>query len=152
MPSSPPEAVAVIQSLINDSYGWFVDIVAERRKLDRPTALRLADGRVYSGRQALTAGLIDEVGGEGEAFAWLVKEQHIAGDLRIVEWKKEEPASSFSFAEQAVLILARQAGLDPVAAQAGGLARFLPRGLSLDGLLSVWQAPAALNDAEGAAR
>jgi protease-4 len=146
-----PEAIAVIQSLIGDTYNWFVDIVAERRKLDRPTALRLADGRVYSGRQALAAGLIDEVGGEEEAVAWLIKEKGIAADLRIVEWKKEEPASSFSFADAAVRLLARQAGFDPESA-ASGLSRLLPQRLNLDGLQSVWQAPAALGDTEGTAR
>jgi len=147
-----PEAIAVIQSLVGDSYDWFVDIVAERRQLDRPTALRLADGRVYSGRQALAAGLIDEVGGEEEALAWLVAEKNIDAGLRVVEWKKEEPVRGFSFAEAAIVYLARQAGLDPLAVGASGLGRLLPQRLSLDGLLSVWQAPAALNDAEGAAR
>ena len=147
-----PEALAVIQGLIGDSYDWFVGIVAERRNLDRPQALRLSDGRVYSGSQALAAGLIDEVGGEGEAFDWLVKNKGIDPTMRIVEWKKEKPESSFSFAQAALSLLARQAGLDPAMLGAVGLGRLMPERLNLDGLLSVWQAPAALNDAEGARR
>src|SRR5690606_37690643 len=46
-----PEARAVIESIVRDSYDWFVDIVAERRGLDRSDALVLADGRIYTGRQ-----------------------------------------------------------------------------------------------------
>ena len=65
------EAKAMLQSVINDTYNWFVDIVAERRKLDRTQALALADGRIFTGRQALDAKLIDEIGGEDVAIAWL---------------------------------------------------------------------------------
>lgn len=144
-----PEALAVVQSLVTSSYDWFVDIVAERRKLDRPTALRLSDGRVYSGTQALAAGLIDEVGGESTAFDWLVKQEHIDPGLRVVEWKKQDPESSFGFSSAALLLLARQAGLDPAALAAIGIGRLLPARLNLDGLLSVWQAPGALDGAEG---
>jgi protease IV len=147
-----PEAVAVIESLIRDSYDWFVDIVADRRKLDRPTALRLADGRVYSGRQALAFNLVDELGGEREALAWLVAQKGIDAKLRVIEWKKEEPSRGFSFANATLLWLAHQAGVSPEILRASGVADWLPSRLSLDGLLSVWQAPAALNDAEGAAR
>ncbi len=42
------EARAVIQGLVNDTFGWFVDIVAERRNMPRPLALTLADGRIYN--------------------------------------------------------------------------------------------------------
>lgn len=147
-----PEALAVIQSLVGDSYNWFVDIVAERRKLDRPSALRLSDGRVYSGNQALAAGLIDAVGGEDVALAWLVNEKNIDPKLRVVEWKKDDEQSGFSFAEAALFLLIRQVGLDPSGGEAAGIGRLLPQRLGLDGLQSVWQAPVALNDAGGTAR
>ncbi len=72
-PFRPPseEAKAVIAGIVNDSFNWFVDIVAERRGLARRDALMLADGRMFSGRQALAAKLIDEIGGEEKAIAWL---------------------------------------------------------------------------------
>ncbi|SHF63419.1 protease-4 [Kaistia soli DSM 19436] len=145
-----PESLEVVKSLIDDSYNWFVDIVAERRRLDRPTALKLADGRVYSGQQAKAAGLIDGIGGEGEARDWLSKEKGIDPALSVIEWKKEEPSRGISFADVAVRLVARQLGFAPDALDAGGIAPWLPR-LNLDGLLSVWQAPQEFN-AGGSAR
>ncbi|MCX5494942.1 signal peptide peptidase SppA [Kaistia dalseonensis] len=147
-----PEATAVIEGLIRDSYDWFVDIVAERRKLDRPTAVRLADGRIYSGRQALAAGLVDEIGGEDQAVAWLAKAKSVNASLPIVDWKKEEPSRAFSFAHAAVTWLAVQAGLPPEFVRASGISDLIPARLNLDGLMSVWQAPVPLNDAGGLQR
>jgi len=66
---------ASYQSLVDDSFDWFVDIVADRRALERSKVLRLADGRVLTGRQALSEGLIDAIGDETDALAWL-KENH----------------------------------------------------------------------------
>ncbi len=145
-----PESLAVIKSLIDDNYNWFVDLVAERRRLDRPTALRLADGRVYSGQQAKDAGLVDGIGGEDVALDWLTREKGIDPALRVLDWEKERPERGFSFAEVAVRLMARQLGFAPDAIDASGLAPWLPR-LNLDGLLSVWQAPDGF-DAGGARR
>ncbi|WP_415155977.1 signal peptide peptidase SppA [Maritalea sp.] len=63
------------QALVDDSYNWFVDIVAERRQIERSQVLILADGRVLTGRQALAEKLIDAIGDETDALAWL-KENH----------------------------------------------------------------------------
>jgi protease IV len=145
-----PESLAVIKGLIDDSYNWFVDLVAERRRLDRPTALRLADGRVYSGQQAKDAGLVDAIGGEGEAREWLSREKGIDPALRVIDWEKEKPSRGFSFADIAIRLVARHLGLMPDAMGADSLAPWLP-GLKLDGLLSVWQAPVGL-DGGGAQR
>src|SRR5690606_29835477 len=64
-PFHPPSEAAqqMIRSMILDSYDWFVDLVAERRKLSREEALRLADGSIFTGRQALQARLVDSLGG-----------------------------------------------------------------------------------------
>jgi protease-4 len=146
-----PEALAVIDSLIRDTYNWFVDIVAERRKLDRPKALALADGRIFSGRQALDAGLIDEIGGEETAIAWLAKEKGVDAELSVIDWKPSESSLPFSFGSAAVAWLAREIGIPVELLRATGLAEGIPARLQLDGLLSVWQAPTGLN-AEGASR
>lgn len=74
---------AAIKLLIDDSYRWFVDLVAERRNLTPERARELSDGRVYSGRQALEAKLIDQIGGMPEARAWLEKEKDISGKLPV---------------------------------------------------------------------
>jgi protease-4 len=131
------EAKAVIASVISDSFNWFVDIVAERRGLPRPQALSLADGRIYSGRQALDAKLIDEIGGEDVAVKWLGTK----GDdtnLPIRDWQPKQEGV-WSFANAASLWITRTLGLSPNLLNATGLDRILPENLRLDGLLSVWQ-------------
>src|SRR5690606_35732942 len=68
---------ASIAALVDDSFQWFVDIVAERRGLSRPVALALADGRIITGRVGVETGLIDAIGGELEALAWLEAEREL---------------------------------------------------------------------------
>ncbi|MGE5381071.1 MAG: signal peptide peptidase SppA, partial [Methylocystaceae bacterium] len=60
-PVSDAEKV-IVQSLVHESYGFFVDAVAKGRNMDRSQVLKLADGRIYSGSQAKSLGLVDEVG------------------------------------------------------------------------------------------
>jgi protease-4 len=62
-----PEERQILQALLDDVYTQFVTAVAEGRKLDRDAVLRLADGRVYSGRQALALRMVDELGGLEDA-------------------------------------------------------------------------------------
>lgn len=74
-----PQARAMLDRAIRDTYDWFVDLVAERRGLARDRALELADGRVVTGHQALTSRLVDEIGEESVAQAWLVSKGLPAG-------------------------------------------------------------------------
>ena len=92
------ESRAVIQGLIKDTYDWFVDIVAERRSLARNDALTLADGRIFTGRQALTAKLVDEIGGEEAALAWLAT-KGVDAKLPVSDWKPERSDRGFFSAE-----------------------------------------------------
>jgi protease-4 len=116
------EGRAVVQGLVDDSYDWFVGLVAERRGLPREAARTLADGRVYTGRQALAAKLVDELGATREARRWLEEQHGIPATL---------PVKSIS------LPSAPESALDWLT----GLAKkmvFSER-LRLDGLKSVWQ-------------
>jgi protease IV len=144
-PFRPPsdEAKAVIESIVHDSYDWFVDIVAERRGLARPDALTLADGRVFSGRQALAANLIDEIGGEDAAIAWLASAKGVNAKLPIKDWapKKDGVGGIFSSADAIALWLAQRVGIAPNFLRGSVIDQFLPDRLKLDGLMSVWQAP-----------
>lgn len=124
-----PEARAVLEGMIKDSYDWFVGIVAERRKLDLETARKLADGRVYTGNQALAAKLIDAIGGQDVAIAWLETERGIAKGLPVVDWKPR-PVSSEDWG------LARSFANEIV--RSIGLEGFVPERPRLDGLISVW--------------
>lgn len=118
------EGRAATRLLIDDMYDMFVGMVAERRNFDRETALKLADGRVYTGRQAKANGLVDALGGIGEARDWLAT-KGIDGDLPLREiqvWRDEPLLGG----------MARSA----VSAMFGKT--YLPERLRLDGLVAVW--------------
>ncbi|MBI4185085.1 MAG: signal peptide peptidase SppA [Proteobacteria bacterium] len=70
-----PAAREATQAVVLDMFDMFVELVAERRRLGRERALALADGRIFTGRQAVANGLVDEIGDETEARAWL-KSRH----------------------------------------------------------------------------
>ena len=59
-------------------YDQFVGMVAAARHMDVDAVRKLADGRAYTGRQAKELGLVDEIGGEIEARAWLAKQHGVA--------------------------------------------------------------------------
>ena len=77
-----------LQTLVMDLYDQFVGLVAAGRHMDMAQVKALADGRAYTGRQALHLGLVDEIGGEDQALHWLQTQRHIAADLPVREDKK----------------------------------------------------------------
>jgi len=125
----------MIRNMILDSYGWFVDLVADRRKLPREDVLKLADGTIFTGRQALNVKLIDKLGGDDDIRAYL-ESRGVSRDLPVVDWK-ERSSSSFWFAG-ALAQLFRQSGLAETIAP-DALRLFGTDKLFLDGLVSVWQ-------------
>lgn len=133
---APPGAEAMMRAVLLDSYDWFVDIVAERRKLAHDKALALADGSVFTGRQALKNGLVDAVGGDEAARDWLAG-KGIARSLPIVDWPRSGSSGFPFFARATALIFHGLAG-----SAANGPGDFSGLGgpkLFLDGLVSVWQ-------------
>jgi len=72
-----PEARQANKETVLDMYAMFVDMVAERRGLPREQVLTLADGRVFTGRQAKGNKLVDAIGGEREALDWLAEKKEI---------------------------------------------------------------------------
>jgi protease-4 len=73
----------VLQGLVMDMYDQFVGMVASGRHLDVARVRELADGRAYTGRQALRLGLIDAIGGERDARLWLAQQKGVAASLPI---------------------------------------------------------------------
>jgi protease-4 len=130
------EARAAIQSLVLDSYDWFISLVAERRNLDMATARRVSDGRIYTGGQALELGLIDAIGGEDAVRDYLASTHDIDRDLEIRDWKPDGSLGGIGLVETAAAI-ARLAGLDQLAATLARLHHLRIGGL--DGLVSLWQ-------------
>ena len=128
------EERAMLRALVMDSYDWFVGLVEERRPLSRAEALAVADGSIFTGRQALERKLVDSLGGEEKAVEWLA-EKGVDGKLDIVEWKAPRRGGLLSPLSAAGLFGALT-GLDRVG---GELARRAGAdGLFLDGLLSLW--------------
>lgn len=62
-----PEERRVLQTLLDDVHGQFIDAVAKGRKLPREQVLQFADGRVFSGTQALSLKMVDALGGLEDA-------------------------------------------------------------------------------------
>lgn len=126
---------AMIRRMILDSYDWFVDLVADRRPLDRAEVLALADGSIFTGRQALANKLVDELGGEATARKWL-ESKGIGADLEIREWKPKSELGVLAPLDLSSRI-AEWVGLP---AQGGALIEQLGADrIFLDGLVSVWQ-------------
>jgi protease-4 len=133
------DAKAMIRNLVMDSYGWFVDLVADRRKLPREEVLKLADGSIYTGRQALKNKLIDTLGGEDEIRAYLAT-RDVKKGLPIVDWKDTGGNSSFFWSGAASWLL-NLLGYDDFL-KGEDLQKIMTEKLFLDGLLSVWQGAA----------
>ena len=129
------EERAMLRALVMDSYDWFVGIVDERRPLSRAEVLAVADGSIFTGRQGLQRKLVDSLGGEEQAIAWLAT-RGVDAELSVIEWKPANQGGLFS-----PLSLAGAAGallgLDRVGPEL--MRRSGTESLFLDGLLSVWQ-------------
>jgi len=80
-----PEAIRAQEVLIEDAFGWFRDLVAERRQLAGERLAAVTDGRVLSGRQARDLGLIDAIGDGETAKAWLEAERGLEADLPVID-------------------------------------------------------------------
>ncbi len=136
-----PEARAVLQSVVNDTYTWFKNLVAERRKMTPAEVAAVSDGRIFSARQGIALKLVDQLGVERDAVAWMERDRGVAKDLPVRDWKPRG-ASDFTLWSSAAF------GADLIGF--GGLANALRRAgnadsaMKLDGLLAVWQ-PAQLD-------
>jgi protease-4 len=87
-----PEERKMLQALLDDVYSQFVDAVAEGRGLERKEVLAFAEGRIYSGQQALALKMVDEMGGFEDAVEAAGKLANIQGRPKLVY-----PRRKFSF-------------------------------------------------------
>ena len=150
------EDLGPMTELVDDTFKWFIELVAKRRKIKVSDVPGLIDGRVYTGRQAVKYGLADEIGGEDEAVEWLVKEKDIDKELPVVA---REPEKELLFNPLTASVSTLVQGF----ANRLGLERFfslpfLPTGLmsqeggvqpnASKGLMSVWRF-GSINPASG---
>lgn len=79
---------AIFEEMIEESYTEFVDIIATGRNLPDAAVREMADGRIYTGRQALALGLVDELGNFEDAIAKAADLGGISGEPRRVEYER----------------------------------------------------------------
>ena len=75
------EQYDILQSLVDEAYDQFAGIVSEGRGIDIATVKKIADGRIYSAKQAKEKKLVDEIGTEDELKALIQKENRLSDDV-----------------------------------------------------------------------
>ena len=86
-----PEEVAAQQAMIEETFQWFKDLVAERRNLSGTALDDVTTGGVFSGRKAVENGLIDGLGGDTEARAYLESVTQTLTELEVEDWELTQP-------------------------------------------------------------
>jgi len=119
------EGRRAVREIIEDMHAMFVRMVAERRRLDADATLRVSDGRVYTGRQALPLGLVDELGGEDAALDWLARERGVPRDMPVRDVRVSRPGEGWrDLSSRAFSALTGKS--------------YLPERLTIDGLVALW--------------
>ena len=140
-----PEATAALNSIIHDSYAWFKGLVQDRRHLTDAELATASDGRVFTGHQAIDLKLIDELGDERTALAWLGKEKNVDAKLPVRDYELQSRLGDLPFLHAAAVALLDAAGLNALARQLDALAAVdAVERFNLDGLLALWH-PATAN-------
>jgi protease-4 len=134
-----PEARAALDALVKDSYAWFRGLVKDRRGMDDGLLEKVADGRVFTGRQAVELKLVDQLGDEKTAIAWLVAQKGVKADLPVRDYKLSPRFSDLTFLRTAAAVTLDALGLSAIARQIEqtGMAQAVDR-LGLDGMLALW--------------
>jgi protease-4 len=140
-----PEAHDAIDALVKDSYAWFRGLVKERRGMDDALLAKVADGRVFTGRQAVDLKLIDQLGDENTAIAWLVAEKKVKSDLPVRDYRLNPRFGDLTFLRTAASMTLDALGLGPIARriEQGGMVQAVDR-FGVDGMLALWT-PAGTN-------
>lgn len=134
-----PEARAALDALVKDSYAWFRGLVQSRRGMDEAGLTRVADGRVFTGRQALDLKLIDQLGDEKTAVAWLVAQKKIPRELPVRDFKLSPRLTDLTFLRASAVVALDAVGVSGLAERLRrtGVVTAVER-LDLDGLLALW--------------
>jgi protease-4 len=106
---------------------------------------KVADGRVFTGHQAIALKLIDQLGDEKAAIAWLVEQKGVKKDLPVRDFKLEPRFGDLTFLRTAASVTLDALGFGAIARQIehAGMTQAIDR-FGLDGMLALWQ-PAAAN-------
>ena len=134
-----PEARAALAAVVMDSYDWFRKLVRDNRKMDAALLEKVADGRVFTGRQAIELKLVDEIGNEKTAVAWLAKEKKVDPDSPVRDYRLKPRLGDLPFLHVAAALTLDAVGLSGLAqrVEESGILMTVER-LNLDGLLALW--------------
>jgi protease-4 len=140
-----PEARDALDALVKDSYAWFKGLVKDRRGMDDAQLAKVSDGRVFTGHQAVDLKLIDQLGDEKTAIAWLEQQKGVKKDLPVRDYTLSPRFGDLTFLRTAASVTLEALGLSTIAHQIeqAGVAQAVDR-LSLDGMLALWH-PAGAN-------
>jgi protease-4 len=135
-----PEARAAIDALVKDSYAWFRGLVKARRGMDEALLEKVADGRVFTGRQAVELKLVDALGDEKTAVEWLVTNKNVKKDLPVRDYKLQPRFGDLTFLRTMASVTLDALGLTTIARniEQSGVTQAVDR-LALDGMLALWQ-------------
>ena len=135
-----PEARAALDALVKDSYAWFRGLVKDRRNMDDATLQTVADGRVFTGRQAVGLKLIDQLGDEKTAVAWLVAQKKIGADTPVKDFRLAPRFGDMTFLRAAASVALDTVGLGAISRrlEETGAVQAVDR-LGLNGMLALWQ-------------
>ncbi|MEO6994335.1 MAG: signal peptide peptidase SppA [Lacunisphaera sp.] len=86
-----PEELALFQTFVDWVYDQFIGKVAASRKLSRAAVQEIAQGRVWSGQEALKLGLVDEIGGLSAATKYAATKVGLGDNFRIAEYPRQKP-------------------------------------------------------------
>jgi protease-4 len=138
-----PEARAAINAIVVDSYAWFKGLVKDRRQMNDTQLAAVDDGRVFTGRQGVGLKLVDGLGNEKTALAWLEKEKKIPATTPVRDISLEPRFSELSFLHVAAWTF-QAVGLSAMAQriEGWGAVQAVER-LNLDGLLALWHPPSS---------
>ncbi|MGQ3673269.1 signal peptide peptidase SppA [Xanthobacter sp. TB0136] len=133
-----PAARNAIDSLVKDSYGWFKGLVSERRRIEGAELDFVADGRVFTGHQGLGLKLVDEIGDERTARAWLAKNRNVSEDLKVRTWNPGGIDNQIGFMRAGIVGFMNAIGLPQLGHLLAGAAQGALERNQLDGLLALW--------------
>jgi protease-4 len=111
---SDPER-RILQEVMDDIHSQFIEAVATGRRMDRARVEPLADGRIFSGRQALALGLVDELGDLADAVDQAAKLVGIPGRPRVIQERRSRFSLWDLAREQLGLALPGAGSAPPVA-------------------------------------
>ena len=86
-------AQQVTKEIIDETFDWFLRIVKVERDLNPREIMKISDGRIFTGRQAIELNLVDEIGDKNDAKRWLIENKGIDSTSPIIDYGKSKKPS-----------------------------------------------------------